>query len=426
MSAPGRGRGLRARALGIAVTAAAVSLLLAVALTVLGHHFEDVESLGPTSWSYSAHGTLALERLLEGLGIPVARGRFLPGQRAPQGGVTLVVDPGWVERKGVPGERRPARVGPGPPDDPLLDLIEESGTTLVALPKWDPVPGRRDGWVDAPHLLAPWETEAWLEALGVGGEVERVPPPEPGAWHLQSFGGAVEPAESVQLVVDSALDPVVACPAGVLLGETRVRGRRVWVLSDPDLLSTHGLARPGQAVLAVEVIEHLRRGGPVVLDETLHGFTRPPGLWDELLAPPLGLLVLAGLLLSLALCWRGAVRWGSARPPAPALEPGNRTLVRHAGALLAHAGYERAMLSRYLGDSVRWVAARLHLPEGEDPAAQAERLDAIASARRLSGRVGPLRAAVREGREPALELARRIHAWREEILDGPGTGSRPS
>jgi len=49
------------------------------------------------------------------------------------------------------------------------------------------------------------------------------------------------------------------------------------VLADPDVIANHGLARDGNAALAVAVIGRLRAGnGGVVFDETVHGYVAKP------------------------------------------------------------------------------------------------------------------------------------------------------
>ncbi len=63
-----------------------------------------------------------------------------------------------------------------------------------------------------------------------------------------------------QLVRGDDLQPIVSSERGMLIGELNERGRRIWVLSDPDVISNHGLARGGNAALAVASIKRLRDG----------------------------------------------------------------------------------------------------------------------------------------------------------------------
>ena len=49
-----------------------------------------------------------------------------------------------------------------------------------------------------------------------------------------------------------------------LAGELRRGRHRILILSDPDLLSNHGLRRGDNAVLAVRLIDHLRPAGGAV------------------------------------------------------------------------------------------------------------------------------------------------------------------
>ncbi len=401
---------------------AGLSLVFAVVLVLVGPEWDQLESYGPTSYSYSAHGHMALKRLLEELDIPVTSSRWESSELAGTSGVLLVLEPGWIEpsviERGQPhGATHPQR---------LHQMLARASTSLIALPKWWPREDEEnEGWAGPPEDRT-HEAQVWLEMLGVTGQVQRVAQDPDAPFTVQALGGAVDLPGTLQVLRDTNLDPIVSGPSGVLLGETRVADRRVWVLTDPDLLSNHGLAREGNALLAVGIIEHLRRGGHVVLDETLHGYVLTPHLWRELLGFPLGLLVLAGVLLCLGMTWRGLVRWGSVRPPAPGLEPGNRTLIRHAGSLLALGGHERAILWRYWNDSLRDVGEQLHVPDSVQGPARIERLDALAAARGLAPRLRALEAAMAARQDHVMTLARRIHQWREEILHGAGADSHAS
>ena len=81
----------------------------------------------------------------------------------------------------------------------------------------------------------------------------------------------------IQLMHGDRLQPLIGDADGMLLGELTDRNRKIWVLSDPDVISNHGLARAGNAALAVAMIKRLRSGsGSVVFDETVHGFISEP------------------------------------------------------------------------------------------------------------------------------------------------------
>ncbi|WP_394693662.1 hypothetical protein [Hyphobacterium sp.] len=89
-----------------------------------------------------------------------------------------------------------------------------------------------------------------------------------------------------------------------------------WLLSDPDLLNNHGLARGENARLAVELIRGLAGEGVVIVDYTavpwlLRDVSEHARSLSDLLRyfePPFRWLWLAGLGFLIILLWRGGVR----------------------------------------------------------------------------------------------------------------------
>src|SRR5204862_4422115 len=94
------------------------------------------------------------------------------------------------------------------------------------------------------------------------------------SFSTNSLNLAPDVRNPTQLVRGGGLQPIVSSERGILLGELRSNNRRIWVLADPDVISNHGLARSGNAALAVAMIKRLRSTtGSVVFDETIHGYT---------------------------------------------------------------------------------------------------------------------------------------------------------
>ena len=90
------------------------------------------------------------------------------------------------------------------------------------------------------------------------------------------------------------------------------------VLSDPDMLSNHGLAHAGNPTAALAMLSELDRdGGPVVIDETLHGYGREPSVYRSLFDFPMLLATLQVALTVGVLLWAGMARFGPTHPPAP-------------------------------------------------------------------------------------------------------------
>ena len=120
----------------------------------------------------------------------------------------------------------------------------------------------------------------------------------------------------VQLIKQSAhLEPLVTLGGDVLFGRVLPSDERstsdVYVLSDPDLIATHGLVRGDNATLAVSIVERLRPGGGgVVFDETLHGGDVRPSLWREVFRPPLVFATGSAFFAGLVLVAAGLGRFG--------------------------------------------------------------------------------------------------------------------
>jgi len=392
------------RATALLVAAGGVSLAVAVALAVLGGGLEDVPSAGADSFSRSAIGHRATVDALRRLGVPVVVSRHRSAGKA-EGALLVLAEPGSA----------------GPWEELLVGMLERPGTVLVVLPKREGRPDvRRPLWLAASRLLPPEVPERLLGKLGLAGEVVR--PAGVPAW---TTGGLPEPdLEAPQLVRSPDLEPVVSSAAGILVGQRDLEGARLVVLSDPDLIANHGLGRGDNALLAAALVERLRGPGAVVWDETLHGFEVAPSVFGELLRFPLVAATLQATLAALALVWAGARRFGrpAGAPPPPA---GARdVLVENTAGLLRYGGHVAHAVGACWRNAVEAAAAGLHAPPGLGPGATLGFLERASRARGLAGDPRRLEARVQAfegapgGEAEALALAREIHRWREELLDG--------
>jgi hypothetical protein len=230
------------------------------------------------------------------------------------------------------------------------------------------------------------------------------------------------------LAASASFQPLIRCGSGgVLLTEVvRGDGRRLLVLSDPDLISNHGLGQGDNAAAALELLGRARRAGQaIVLDETLHGHERIPSLWRELFAFPLLPAVLQGALALGALVWSGLARFGTPVPTPLGLGSGRAVLIDNTASLLRSAGYSAHTLGRYLDAAMEDVGRVLHAPAGR-PAEQRAWLSRIGRFRgvrveltRLQAEVEATRQADRPSAAAIVSAARRIHRWKQEMLLGP-------
>ncbi len=409
------------RSLRVLLGAGGGSLVLALVLSVVTADRVDQRSAGADAFSTSAIGHHGLVALLERLKVPVVVSRHRSDAKAGGNGLLVLCEP----RDPAPGE---------PADAPKLDALEGlvALRTLVVLPKWRGAPSpEHPQWIAEASLLdVERAREVALAALppSARDQLTIVRLPADRSVHLapspdDELLGLPQPSlPGTQLLRGSdALEPVLAGPEGILLA--RLRGpedRARWILADPDLLSNHGLPRRDNATLAVRILELAREEGAVVIDETMHGHRRVETVWQELFHFPLVLAIAQALLAVALLLWAGVGRFGGLVAPPPPLPPGKRYLIDHTAELLRQGRHARVALGRYMAAALADAGRALHAPPGlqaEELAGWLDRARSRKDAAALEREVAEWSADAPSAR--AVALARRIHAWRQEILDGP-------
>jgi len=395
----------RAALVGL-VALSAASLLGGLLLAILAPEDKGPRSLvRPTARGRGALGHRAFVELLRRLDVRAVVG----GASRPEPGTALV-----VAEPSLSHERGPAEGAR------LRQLLQAAPRALLVLPKWTgkPDPARR-GYLASAELLPAAAPAEVLAAAGIEGEVARAAESIAGsAWSGELHG--VPDLRSAQLVVSKDLQPVLASNGRLLVGERSTPGGKLLVLTDPDLLSNHGLRRGDDASLAVALIERLRQGGPVRFDESFHGGAHDEGPWRALLRFPLALAVLQALLAGGLLLWGGMRRFGAPLPADPPLAAGKAALIDSMAELLRFGGHSAHALDRYLRSSLQEVAAALHAPGELRGGALDAWLDRVAARVRVPGIETLRREVGRASSSPAalVETARRIHLWRTRMLHG--------
>jgi hypothetical protein len=246
------------------------------------------------------------------------------------------------------------------------------------------------------------------------------------SWTTNDLGLAPNLRSPAQLVRGGGLRPIIAGDRGVLLGEIVNRGRRIWILADPDVIANHGLAREGNAALAVALIKQLRgAGGNVVFDETIHGYTgRAASPFTLLFRFPFVIATAQGLLAIALLLWATLARFGASQSAPPPLSAGRAGLLQNMAKLIEFAGHQQEMIRRYVQATVRDVARQLHAPRALADGALIAWLRRVGLARGVSVDCGSLMAQASEIRETGrrdpsamVRLARDTHRWQREMLD---------
>jgi hypothetical protein len=386
----------------VAVAAVAgVSLIVTVVLMVVGDDVTRRPTAGANSYSTSAIGHLGLVRLLERLDVPVRVSRGGSTGQATDG-LLIVAEP---------------TLGA----DDLSLLVGRARRVLVVLPKWRGrvAPGR--AWLTDVAPVPIVEVEAVLAAIGLPhAEVRR------GGGLVSAAGGwpAPEIIEPQAIGGTDVVREVAAGAGGALVARVDRDGGPLYVLADPDVLSNAGLRRPANAQFAAALIEHLRDGGPVVVDETAHGFTRTASLARALFEVPLVLATVQGLVCAVLAVWAAMMRFGPRRAPPPPRAPGKEFLIHNTAALLAYGGHHGHALARYLQLAIAAVRTALHAPALAPPAAAAW-LEQVRIARGGRISLAELEQAVPRATTPGqiVEIANQIFRWRMEMTHGADSRS---
>jgi hypothetical protein len=394
----------------MAVWIAAAVLIFAVALYLAAQsdNGAGTDPIGPSTASRSALGYAGIADILEQLGTPVIRSRSRSRDRLGDGGVLVVAEPAVT-----------------PQTEPAVRKVIDARTVLLILPKWNGAPdAEHRGWIDRAELAPSLTVQLAFDLAGEAGGVLRGPPPA--RWTRDLVGPKPSIPRIFQFIRSDRLRPIVASGDQILVGEAMRRdGRRIWVLSDPDVIANNGLSNPANAAFAVALIGKLRQGeGPVVFDEAVHGVAgTTPSLIALLFHPPILSTTIATAIAVGLLLWAAMPRFGAVEPPGPALDSGKTALIANTAALLTRPTHRRAMLRRFLEVTIRDVARRLRAPRGLSGGALAEWLDRVGRARgvTIDGAALAGRAARLEETGPGamVVLARDITRWKREMIDGP-------
>lgn len=310
-------------------------------------------------------------------------------------------------------------------DAEAIKAVRHSGTTLIVLPKWgvSPLP-RKPSWVKAEGMYDPRAVATSLaEERRPGAEISRrnaIARPRLFRPNGTVIGEGLDAVAGLQTISGQAWVPVIVDETGAsVLAMNRKTG--VYVLADPDLLNTHGLSNPNNAVAALRMLKTIwPHQGPVIFDLTLPGFSRPRSLLRLMLEPPLLGATLALLAAAGLVAYQAMVRFGPSRHAGRAIALGKRALADNSAGLIRLAGREHHMAGPYAllvrAAVTRAVGAPRNL-DGPELDAFLDRLGATAGAgTAYTALAAEARAARTAG--DLLRVARNLHRWRLEMTRG--------
>ena len=331
-------------------------------------------------------------------------------------------DPVIVSRGDTPGIDRAGLliVTPSPAHDArAIRSVAFDGRRLVVMPKWLVAPHpTRPGWVLKADVLPveALEKKGVLEAYAGTAAVQRR---EGIARATVRFADGrtmlTGPVEQLQTLQADGLVALVSNDQGEAI-LARTRDRKVYILSDPDLLNTMGLKSLETARAADAMLDLVRPEGPLIFDVSLHGFKRSRNLLALALEPPFlgGTLcaVAAALLAGIA----AAIRFGPVRRAAPPYAMGKGALVENTAGLIRMARREHRMAEGYARLCRDLAARAVGAPRQLEPAQLDAFLDRL-SAQRGGPLFTDLMTTAREARGLAdlIAVTRKLYDWRLEM-----------
>lgn len=386
-------------------------------------------STGANSYSRSAIGHMGFVELLRRQGFTVIVSKHESAAKARDGALLVLAEP--LTRRAVA--------------DDGLPLAER---TLLILPKWRGQTDRENlGWVGRVAQIPAESVQKTLQIVLPDatlvrpgrpvrwGEVSlralyRLRPNRPDndlLWNRMRSRAAPAIAQP-QLIEAPGLTPIVAGPEGVLVGGMRVGGRWVFIISDPDLLSNHGLDDGENARHFIDAMSLFRAGdAPIVIDETIHGFSSDPNLWRKMFEPPYFVATLLAVAAIVILLWASAGRFGAPHALPEDSRVADTGLIEIGVNLLHQSGQGAEIARRYPAVILRQVTQRLHTPRHLSETARLDWVDRVGESRGVTERYADLlRDAESTGltgrarREAVLRAVQRLYKWKQEMLDGSG------
>jgi hypothetical protein len=395
-------------------------LVFAVTLYFMGSNSQGNNTVGPSTYSRSAIGYAGIADVLQQLGVTVIKSRYDSLGKVTSGSVLVIAEP-------LPGVKMEATVR----------TLLKADSILLVLPKWTGEPSqKKSSWLAEATLLPPEDANWVLHLVAPQTDLKQVgqvssqgtsQATSQVTWTSNALNIAPTLEAPIQLMQGNGLQPLIAGQDGMLLGQLIRRNQKIWVLSDPDVIANHGLAEPGNAALAVAIINGLRtRTGSVVFDETLHGFISEPASPLVLLFRfPFVLVTLQAVIAIALLLWATLRRFGAPQPAPPVMSAGRLALLQNIAKLLEFTGHQEVMIRRYVLESVRDVARQLHAPRGLSTPALLAWLQRVGAARGIDidcssvvAEAETLLDGRRRNQASLVRLARDIHRWRGEIVDG--------
>ena len=388
-----------ARTVAVLLTIAIVSFGAVIVLAGWAPELRDRNHAGDHPFSTSALGFNGIVQLLDDQGYPVDVSRLEHRLEGRDWGLMVVTLSPWSM-----GSK--------------LQDITLQPTTLIVLPKWigqtDPFNARRQR--DTRFMQARSLNDL-LDDLNIDGEIGRIDVPDRTD---TPFGDmALRPDLKMQVIRSESLVSIAGTDDGILLG--KLDDRDIYVLADPDMLNTFGLAERENARFAVQLMDWLRydEAEPIIFDATLHGFIRSENLLQMMFDIPFVGATLAALAAAFLLGWAALVRFGPTARETRVIALGKQALVDNSAGLFTMARRETRLAPGYLTMMRRRVAREIAAPKTMTEAQLSALFDRLGPEEQSGKTFSQIERGLRTAsasREELMTKARELYRWRRDIL----------
>ncbi|MCR9079181.1 MAG: DUF4350 domain-containing protein [Hyphomonadaceae bacterium] len=382
-----------------------VGLLAFIAIFALLAWSPDLASknrAGQHPYSNSALGYAGLVKLLEADGQTVTVSRLASSLEYSDGLLVLTIPRHGMSRA------------------PEFDLESVSEPALYILPKWSGFADReKPSWQKDTDLLDRESVASIAQAFDSDMTIWRLRNPG----RVRTPFGSQRPTfeHQMQVLESDSLEAIISTPGGALLA--KIPGRDVYILSDPDLVNTFGLARSENARMALGLVDWLKYfpDQAVTFDATIHGFERSESLLRAIFDVPFLGATMIALATMVLITWGAFIRFGPPTREDRIFAFGKKALAESSAGLISMARRESQMAPGYAQTVQRDLMKRLGLPPHTSPEAFAQTADRIAKQKDLSSNWSQQKQqldAPTAGRNELRDKALALWRWRKEMSDG--------
>ena len=387
------------KAIAIMLAIALISFSAVIVLAGWAPELRDKDEAGEHPYSTSALGYNGFAQLLAALDYPVEISRLERKLEDRDWGLMIVTTAPWSMRK-------------------RLEETDLQPSTLIVLPKWQGQPdwSNPKRQIDT-QFVAASQINDLLGVLEIDGELGRIKVPSNVTSPFGTY--APRPDLKMQVLRSDDLETIVETPDGALLA--RMPDDDIYILADPDLINTFGLATKDNARFSIAMIDWLRydETEPIYLDATLHGFTRSANLLQMAFDIPFIGATLTAFAAALLLGWAAMVRFGPPLHEGRVIALGKQALADNSAGLVAMARREVHMAPRYLALMRRQIAKDIGAPKTlteTQLTALFDRLGPESASGKTFSQIQSGLIAAAASREDLIQKTRELYRWRHQII----------